>query len=136
MHSSSIDLSRHKDTYTRMMNTSLWAIDLIVGLVEEMGQQEIMHGPNKVIRLEGLVNFGNARLIENGRQGLERLEFTPTPEDGFTLPKSYGGTSGGGCFRTLLDSTPKVVAYFMAGVAFWETKVNGVADKIICHGPE
>jgi hypothetical protein len=136
VHSSFVYLDRHVETIANV-DKELFAIDVIVGIVDELGQTEIQHGERKVVRLESLANVGAARVIQDGRDELDRIEFTPIPEEGFSLPASYGGTSGGGCFRALLSEPPepKVVAYYLTGVVFWETKLDGRADKIICHGP-
>jgi len=110
-------------------------LDAVIGGVFEMGQKITEHGSRKTVIQEGLLNVGKATPIANGRDSFDRLEFTPNPAPDFTLPNSYGGMSGGGCFRThFVGDEPK--SMYLLGVAFYETSSLGKADKIICHGPK
>ena len=114
------------------------SVDVVVGGVEELGQKINMQGDRKLIVQNSLLHVGHAGSIEDGRDGFDRLLFTPMPGPEFVPPSSYGGMSGGGCFRVYFpadrgyDADP--LAFHLLGVAFWETKVDGKADKIICHG--
>ena len=113
-------------------------VDVVVGGVEELGQKINMHEDRKLVIQNSLANTGRTKVLEDGRDGFDRLEFTSEPGPEFVLPTSYGGMSGGGCFRVYFpanggtDAEP--IAFHLLGVAFYETKLDGKADKIICHG--
>lgn len=129
-----INIDKHLATVAALNATDIYRADAVAGLVAELDKTVTMHGKGKVIKLKGLINIGTANKIDDGRDGFDRFEFIPQPEHGFKLPTSYGGTSGGGLFRTYLGSD-RIARVALLGVAFWETKVDGKADKIVCHGP-
>lgn len=130
-----LNVEKHRETIAALDATDIYRADAVAGLVAEWEKTVTIHGKAKVVKLEALMNVGSARKIEDGRDGLDRFEFAPEPEPGFDLPSSYGGMSGGGLFRTYLARDYVAHVAFM-GVAFWETKVDGKAAKIICHGPK
>lgn len=114
------------------------AVDVVVGGVEAMGQKINIRHDRKLIVQRSLANTGCARVISDGREGFDRLEFTPEPDADFVSPHSYGGMSGGGCFRVYFPKTSEgeiePLNFHLLGVAFFETVSEGKADKIICHG--
>jgi hypothetical protein len=81
---------------------------------------------------------GFTRVLGDGRDGFDRLEFTPETDSDYVAPHSYGGMSGGGCFRVYFPriegSENDPLTFHLLGVAFFETTLAGKADKIICHG--
>jgi hypothetical protein len=130
-----LNIDKHRETVAALDAKDIYRVDAVAGLVAEWDKTVTTHGKGKAVRVEGFTNIGNANKIDDGRDGFDRFEFTPQTEPGFKLPKSYGGTSGGGLFRTYLDRD-RIARVALMGVAFWETTVDGKADKIICHGPE
>lgn len=114
-------------------------VDAVMGGVEELGQTINMYEDRKLIVQNALLHVGHTRGIEDGRDGFDRLEFTPEPGPEFVPLRSYGGMSGGGCFRVYLPADAgfqvEPIAFHLLGVAFYETTMDGKADKIICHGP-
>ena len=129
-----LNIDKHQATIAALDDTDTYRIDAVAGLVAEWDKTVTMHGRAKVIKLDALTNIGTAKRIEHGRDGFDRLEFTPEPEAGFNLPSSYGGMSGGGLFRTYLGRD-YIARIALMGVAFWETVADSRADKMICHGP-
>jgi hypothetical protein len=107
----------------------------IAGVVAEKGTRLTKNGPNTVARVEAILNHGLGVPIQPGRQGLDRLEFTPMPDENYQLPKSYGGTSGGGLFRAY-TSGDEVFGFHLRGVAFYETGGDVANNRLICHGPQ
>jgi hypothetical protein len=89
-----------------------------------------------VLRVEGLINVGRIVATKMSK-GFDQLHFQPTPESGFRLPLSYGGTSGGGIWRVYVrrqdDGTYLAVESRLARVAYWETDPPN--RDIIGHGP-
>lgn len=134
MHGAFLNADRHHEVIIERRETDDFHLDAIVGMVEEWDKTVTMRDRAKVIRLDALTNVGRATKLPDGQQGFDRLLFEPIPEDGFVLPSSYGGVSGGGLFRVYVDGD-SVSRVTLFGVAFWETKVGGKAEKIICHGP-
>jgi hypothetical protein len=55
--------------------------------------------------------------------------------DDYQLPKSYGGTSGGGLFRAYTRQD-EVFGFHLRGVAFYETSGDVANNRLICHGPQ
>ena len=88
--------------------------------------------------INGLLNSGDAVPISDGRNGHDRLRFTPTPAEGFPLPPTYGATSGGGLMRLFLEKgTKNMIELRLVGPVYYETapKEDAVRD-LICHGPK
>jgi hypothetical protein len=112
--------------------------DIVVGGVEALGQKINIYEERQLVIQNSLANVGFAHEIDDGRDGFDRLEFTPEPVADFVFPDSYGGMSGGGCFRVYFPrgkgSEDEPIAFHLLGVAFFETKLDGKAHKIICHG--
>jgi hypothetical protein len=133
-HGTFLNIDRHWNTLVAQSSDDNYHVDAIAGLVAMWGKTVSTQGKAKVIRPEGLTNIGNATRIEDGRDGFDRFEFTPKPEEGLELPSSYGGTSGGGLFRVYLQDN-HVTTIALMGLAFFETAIDGKADRIICHGP-
>jgi hypothetical protein len=134
-HSTFLNLERNEERGLQPVPEGWMYIDAIAGGVEEFGQKITEHGSGKTIIQEGLINVGFTKRIDDGREGFDRLEFTPEPVQDVALPGSYGGTSGGGCFRMFSQGGPEVLRYQLIGVAYFETRKAGMADKILCHGP-
>jgi hypothetical protein len=115
------------------------AMDAVAGGVYELGQKENVFENRRLILQNSLLHVGHAMYIDDGRNGFDRLEFTPDLGPEFVPPSSYGGMSGGGCFRVYFpssgDGEPEPITFHLLGVAFYETKVDGKPDKLICHGP-
>lgn len=74
-------------------------VDVVVGGVEAMGQKVNMRHDRKLIVQRSLAIVGRATVIDDGREGFDRLELIPESDADFEAPQSYGGMSGGGCFR-------------------------------------
>jgi hypothetical protein len=111
---------------------------VVAGGVEELGQKENLFENRKLVIQNSLLLIGQAKLVADGRDGFDRLEFTPDHDAEFVPPSSYGGMSGGGCFRVYFpshgDGQPEPIAFHLLGVAFYQTKVDGKPDTLICHG--
>jgi hypothetical protein len=114
------------------------SLDAVAGGVEELGQKENVFENRKLVIQNSLLLIGHATEIADGRDGFDRLEFTPDHDADFVPPSSYGGMSGGGCFRVYFpprgEGEPEPIAFHLLGVAFYETKLDGKPDKLICHG--
>ncbi|TQF25831.1 hypothetical protein UNPF46_36000 [Bradyrhizobium sp. UNPF46] len=113
-------------------------VDVVVGGVEAMGQKINIRHDRRLIVQRSLANVGRAKTIDDGRDGFDRLELIPEPDPDFETPHSYGGMSGGGCFRVYFPESHggeiEAINFHLLGVAFYETVVAGKADRIICHG--
>jgi hypothetical protein len=128
----------------RMSSSSLQAgaerHDVVVGGIEEWGTVE----PDESAGLDmgivtGLMNEGRAIEIA-AYDGYDRIEFIPQPEPGFPLPRTYGGTSGGGLWQlygqSMDDGTRHLVQSHLSGVAFFQSDIIDGSRTIICHGPK
>lgn len=108
--------------------------DVVVGVVHEWTKGPELTPNLATTYFNSLANVGRIeRSFVVG--GLDMLEFRPVPEQNFSLPKSYEGTSGGGLWRFWVRNkggTVNLVRSVLRGVAFWETDDR----RIICHGPE
>lgn len=135
MHGVFLNVDRHRDIVDEQTKTDDATHDAVVGMIAEWEPSVTMRGEARVVRLNALTNVGVAWDLEDGREGCDRLRFTPMPEQGFMLPNSYGGVSGGGLFRVFVnEESESRVSLF--GLAYWETMKDGKADEIICHGPQ
>lgn len=130
-----LNADRHQAVLAAQTSTPFIQYDAVVGIVAEWEPSVTMRGKSKVIKLEALTNIGSTSMMSAGHGGCDRLEFTPVPEPGFVLPKSYGGVSGGGLFRVVADRE-MAVAVALHGVAYWETEKDSPTNKIVCHGPQ
>jgi hypothetical protein len=110
-------------------------IEGIAGIVGEKGARLTKYGPNTVASIEAIFNYGSSAPIQFGRLGLDRLEFTPIPDQDYELPRSYGGTSGGGLFRAY-STGGDVFGLHLRGVAFYKTGGDVARNRIVCHGPQ
>lgn len=115
-------------------------VDVVTGGVEALGQKISFRANRKLIVQESLLHVGYTTKLPDGREGFDRLEFTPVPDSQFVPPHSYGGMSGGGCFRVYFPADKKPgtadpLAFHLNGVVFFETFTDGKPDKLICHGP-
>lgn len=137
-HSTFLSIERDEQRARIEMPVGSKAIDIVVGGVEAFGQKINIRDERKLVVQNSLANMGRARPIGDGRDGFDRLEFTPEPDEDFVAPPSYGGMSGGGCFRVYFpkehEGEVQPFNFHLLGVAFYETKAAGKADKIICHG--
>jgi hypothetical protein len=115
-------------------------LDAVVGVVAEWSDEKpFASGSLDITNIRGLLNVGSA--IEIARHdGFDRLEFTPLPANGFKLPSSYGGTSGGGVWRAFTQSRGDDKKYLkelrLIGVAFFEGPRRDGSQTILCHGPK
>jgi hypothetical protein len=112
--------------------------DFTAGIIEKWQGQPSVQGKMVKTVINGLLNMGHAVSISDGRHGYDRLRFTPTPEEGFALPPTYGATSGGGLMRLFLEKGAKnMIELRLLGTVYYETapKEDGVRD-LICHGPQ
>ncbi len=134
-HSVFLNLTKNEERSQVVPPSGTTYVDAIAGGVEEMGQQVSTQGDRKAVIQGALLNMGRAAEIVDGREAFDRLEFTAKPDEDFVLPSSYGGMSGGGCFRIFFQESDKSIMHKLLGVAFFQTLLDGKADKIICHGP-
>ncbi len=110
------------------------AFDLVCGAVDEWIDDPEVSETRSTTTIEALLNIGKvAEIVE--RDGFDLLFFKPSPEDGFSLPRSYKGTSGGGLWRfyaTAQTGGNQLISESrLMGVAFYETP-----EHVICHGPK
>jgi hypothetical protein len=116
------------------------ALDGVVGIIAEWSDKEpVAMGSLDVTTIRGLLNVGAAVEIEPA-DGCDRLRFDVLPADDFTLPESYGGTSGGGVWRAFTqmraDQKKYLVQLRLLGVAFYQSDATNGSRSIICHGPK
>jgi hypothetical protein len=103
------------------------SITVVTGMIAEW-MTEVK--PTTPFPVNGLVSVGEiADRMKSGEHDL--FLFRPVPDEGFHVPSSYAGTSGGGLWRIYRqpDDGGEVV-YRLIGVAFQQTKDR----HIICHG--
>lgn len=109
------------------------AIEAIAGAISELTPDPEVRGTRAVLSIEGLLNIGQIGPVGDNTQGFDLLSFRPKPENGFKLPESYRGTSGGGLWRIYVerseDETYSVIDRRFVGVAFQQ-----FGEKIQCHG--
>jgi hypothetical protein len=112
--------------------------DIVAGGVEALGQKINMLDDRKLVVQNSLAHVGHTNELDDGRNGFDRFEFIPEPDVDYVPPHSYGGMSGGGCFRVYFPRTEgsenDPLTFHLLGVPFFETNLAGKADKIICHG--
>jgi hypothetical protein len=109
--------------------------DAVVGVVADWKRDTRDDGKLIITPIEALHNVGKAQPIAPA-QGFDRMQFTPLPATDFTLPKTYGGSSGGGLWRALTDEKNVYFEKRLMGVAFYEERTKDGSLDIICHGPE
>jgi len=133
-------LSLEKDEHRALVGGPAECVtrDIVVGGVEALGQKINIYEEKQLVIQNSLANVGFATAIDDGREGFDRLEFTPEPVPDYVFPDSYGGMSGGGCFRVYFPrvegSDNQPISFHLLGVAFFQTKLDGKAHTIICHG--
>jgi len=110
--------------------------DFVAGIIEKWQGQPSVQGQMAKTVINGLLNMGDAVPISDGRDGYDRLRFTPTPEKGFALPPTYGATSGGGLMRLFLEKgTKNMIELRLLGPVYYETAPKeGAVRDLICHG--
>jgi len=111
--------------------------DFVAGIIEKWQGQPSVQGQMAKTVINGFLNMGDAVPISDGRDGYDRLRFTPTPEKGFALPPTYGATSGGGLMRLFLEKgTKNMIELRLLGPVYYETAPKeGAVRDLICHGP-
>jgi hypothetical protein len=134
-----LSLERNEEKATAPAADDSKTMDAVAGGVDELGQKENVLGNRKLVIQNSVLLCGHAEKIADGHDGFDRMEFTPSLGPEFVPPSSYGGMSGGGCFRVYFPSsgigTPEPIAFHLLGVAFYETTNENKPDKLICHGP-
>ncbi len=112
------------------------SFDAIAGVIEIWREGPVVRGNLGTTVIRGLANIGAATPLPHGREGFDRLLFTPTPEEGFVLPRTYGATSGGGLMRVFVEKgTKNLVELRLLGPAYYETDLKNGMRNLICHGP-
>src|SRR5262249_47039376 len=111
--------------------------NFVAGIIEKWQGQPSVQGQMAKTVINGLLNMGDAVPISGGRDGYDRLRFTPIPEEGFALPPTYGATSGGGLMRLFLEKgTKNMIELRLLGPVYYETAPKeGAVRDLICHGP-
>jgi hypothetical protein len=135
--SSFFDFEKQIELATKPAPESSDQYDFIAGIIEKWQGQPTVKGRLATTVINGLLNVGNAVPIADGRQGYDRMLFTPKPEPGFELPPTYGATSGGGLIRLFLEKgTKNLIELRLLGPVYYESapKVDEVRD-LVCHGP-
>ena len=69
----------------------------------------------------------------------ELYYYEPTNDPGFTLPKSFQGTSGGAVWRFYVaekNGSVDVVDRRLIAVPFYESLSSNGKREITCHGPK
>jgi hypothetical protein len=109
--------------------------DAVVGVVAGWQNDTIDDGELIITPIEALHNVGTAKPISPSN-GFDRMQFVPLPATDFKLPKSYGGTSGGGLWRALTNDENVYFEKRLMGVAFYEKQDDAGTIVVICHGPK
>ncbi len=114
-----------------------YGFDGIIGILAER-TKKIRAEFGIRMEFESRYQFGTTALLPDAH-GLDRCLFTPGPTDIVPYPESYGGTSGGGLWRTYchVDSNGKqqVAENRLVGVAYYQSEKVGKKRLIYCHGP-
>jgi hypothetical protein len=114
-------------------------MDSVVGVIGGWRRDQIIEKTIIVTPIECLLNVGKATEIA-ATNDFDRLEFEPLKSQDFTPPQSYGGTSGGGLWRSFRQRNADGTIHFdelrLLGVAFFEIKKADGDLNIICHGPK
>jgi hypothetical protein len=118
--------------------TGMGKLDSVVGVIENWRRQQIEQKTLIITPIESLLNVGTATEIAPA-DGYDRFQFEPLKSQDFKPPQSYGGTSGGGFWRSFRRKNPDGTVHFdqlrLMGVAFFETEEIKGQRNIICHGP-
>ena len=114
-----------------------YGFDAIVGILAER-TKKIRVELGIRMEFESRYQVGTTALLPDAH-GLDRCLFTPGPTDIVPYPESYGGTSGGGLWRTYcrVDSNGKqqVAENRLIGVPYYQSEKVGEKRLLYCHGP-
>ena len=114
-----------------------YVFDGIIGILAER-TKKIRAEFGMRMEFESRYQFGTTSLLPDAH-GLDRCLFTPGPTDMVPYPESYGGTSGGGLWRTYchVDSNGKqqVAENRLVGVPYYQSEKVGEKRLLYCHGP-
>jgi hypothetical protein len=109
--------------------------EVICGVVRSATGQPVKSGATTTTPVEALMCFGAVREVWKDAVGMDRFRFELLPQEGFVLPKSFGGVSGAGLWRLHIrddGGTFSFVSRWLTGVAFYETP----EQQIICAGQQ
>jgi hypothetical protein len=134
---SAVDLRLHAERAGHAQERGTVQTEVVAGGVAKMMGELKELEKRKIRPVGGLLNV--ARCVERKVYGgFDYLWFEAVPGEDFTLPDSYGGTSGGGIWQVYAekqgDGSYKHVETRLHGVAFRQTDAPN--RKIIGHGPE
>ena len=114
--------------------------DSILGVIGEKTTDVAPVRPDTRIRgFEARFQIGQITPI-NAIDEMDRCLFVPKDQGDLAMPESFGGTSGGGIWRTYwkldAEQKPQVVEDRLCGIAYYESDKVGRSRIITCHGPK
>ena len=111
--------------------------DIVFGLVGKWDDDDPSGVLDKGV-ITALANLGTIDALPS-HAGFDRLQFTPGNSPEIQLPRSYGGTSGGGLWRLytekLANGEDHRVQARLLGIPYYEIYLPDRSPNIICHGP-
>ncbi len=126
--SSFLDLMQNAQKHARGEPQFTKRADAILGLLDERTDKPAANNGTWVTMIRGLMNAG--RIVAEDRGA---ITFETTENNVPDLPKSFGGTSGGGLWTAFLnvvsDGNYQLAEFRLSGIASWQID----ATKIACQ---
>jgi hypothetical protein len=112
-------------------------VDAVVGVVAEWTKELPPARPSTRMKSFELLFCAGTVTSKYQSGEFDLCTFQPDFEEGKEPPKSYGGVSGGGLWRTYFipDGSNHVIENRLVGIAFYEFPSADGPKGIICHGP-
>ncbi len=127
-----LNLEKRRDEILAKRSSRRPGFDAVMGIIAERTKSLEPTQPRTLLKgVEGMLGTG-VILSERTENGHDLYDFEVTFADGTKGPKSFGGTSGGGLWRIVLnESLTEIVETLPIGVAFYELFDRPI---ITCHG--
>jgi hypothetical protein len=133
------NLPKHRADVLAHKEPTASHVDSLTGIIHEFTKDAPTGRPSER-RKEFTVIFCGARLAAlRYPANYELYYYEPTNDPGFTLPKSFQGTSGGAVWRFYVaekNGSVDVVDRRLIAVPFYESLSSNGKREITCHGPK
>lgn len=130
------NLDKRRDQILKHPEDVMTGVWQLAGMIEEMSKDADVQPRHERVKEFWCLMSEVGIPVPSERGGFDYFDCEVRAPAGEEIPKSFGGTSGGGLWHLLLkrnDGKVEVSSYFLSGVAYYEA-LGENRRAILCHG--